>query len=744
MFENERSLVRFSRDEISMPTGSAIERGRLSQRQMSIVDIWHMVKKRKLAILGLTTIIFCAVAFYTFLENPIYEGVARLQIDPTRSYTLGLDDDDKSNAINALSRVKTEVSIIQSDAVAIQVMNSLRLYANPHFAGEDVVASDVKELSQLDPSQRQRLIEKFRRSLTVAVIPDTDVVVIRFRNTDPIIASDAANSVIDQYMQRSFNVHVEGVAQVSQWVSRQVDEIKAGTVAAQEKLADFKRSNNLLGGDETDNIVIDRLKQLNGELTQAEADRIIKEGRYRIARSGNPELIESVVPDTTLQVLRSQEAELEAEYAQLSAKFGGGYPKVREVQSQLAQLHSAIDTEGGNIQTRLSNEYEAAAKAEAMIRDNFDRQKESAYKLNESVAQYAILKHEVESGQQLYDTLQLKLKEAGITSGLNSSYVDIIDRAQLPTKPIAPMKTENLLIGLGAGLACGLFAGFVLDSFDDRVRSPEAIESVTAMPELVAIPFVRSLAKSDKTRASAAALTSGGPGFNPICVQEPNCMGAEAYRSLCSVILLSSLKVAMKVLVVTSATPNEGKSTVSCNLATALAQRGRRVLLVDADLRCSSIGARFGSGPGLSAILADPTEYPVYRPLSNLPSLHVIPAGPRPRDPVELLDSARMKKFLTAWQTEYDHIIIDTPPVLPFSDALPLAAGADGVILVTRSGVSRSKALLRAKEVLSRSGANVLGFVLNAVREPEYYYYYPAKYLEGATSNHSSAPPSRM
>jgi uncharacterized protein involved in exopolysaccharide biosynthesis len=208
-----------------------------------------------------------------------------------------------------------------------------------------------------------------------------------------------------------------------------MDDVRASTTIAQQKLADFQRQNNLLGTDESDNIVTDRLKQLNEELTQAEADRIVKEGRYRLASSGDPELMASVVPSTTLQVLRTQEADLQAEYAQMSSKFGNGYPKVRELQSQLAHLESAIKTEGGKVEIRLTNEYEAAAKAEAMIRDQFEQQKKEAYKLNENVAQYAILKHEVESGQQLYDTLQLKLKEAGITSGLASSYVGIVDRA---------------------------------------------------------------------------------------------------------------------------------------------------------------------------------------------------------------------------------------------------------------------------------------------------------------------------
>jgi capsular exopolysaccharide synthesis family protein len=187
-----------------------------------------------------------------------------------------------------------------------------------------------------------------------------------------------------------------------------------------------------------------------------------------------------------------------------------------------------------------------------------------------------------------------------------------------------------------------------------------------------------------------------------------------------------------KVVVVTSAMPGEGKSTVSSNLATTLAQRGRRVLLVDADLRCSS----FQSPPGINFSLGSMNasgsfETPSrFQPLPSLPNLEVILAGARPPDPAGILDSARMHELMQAWSLEYDHVIVDTPPVLPFADALLLAARADAVILVTRSGVSRTKALLRARDVLARSGANIMGFVLNAVRNPEYYYAFPTDYRQ--------------
>ena len=730
MMEKNASLIKPKRADFALELPPAFQERTLAPQQLTLADLWSTLNKRKWTILGFAAVVFALTAAYTFTRTPLYEGVSRLQIDPSRSANLGLDDGDKSEPGEVDGRVKTEIEIIQSNTVATQVIDSLKLYANPHFAAGDTAVAGIRDISQLGPSQRQRLLAKFHGDLTVMVIPNTEVVEIRFKNPDAGLAAAAANSVIDEYRKRNFITRVDGTAQVSLWLSKQLEEIQQSTAEAQQKLAAFQRDNNLLGTDESDNIVTDRLKQLNEELTQAEADRIVKEGRFRLARAGNPELIDSTLSSPALQVLRTQQAELQAQYSQLNAKFGSGYPKVHELHSQLEQLDSQIKAEGENVGQRLANEYDTAARSERMIRSDFEQQKQQAYKLNEHVSQYAILKHEVESGQRLYDTLQLKLKAAGIASGLTSSYVNVIDRAQIPVGPIEPRKTLYLALGLGGGLFGGLLLGLFQDSLDDTVRTAEELEVLSSLPELGSIPFIASLAgKKRKELKQARPLVPERAAFTPIAFQEPNGPGLEAYRSLCSVILLASSENPAKMLVIASATSGEGKSTVSCNLAMALAQRGRKVLLVDADLRCSSFDSPSNARLGLSTMCAaGAAHHPRYQPIVNLPNLHAVPAGIRPTDPTGVLDSVRMQELLTTWRAEYDHIILDTPPVLPFADALVLAARADGVILVASSGATRAKAFLRARDVLLRSGANLLGFVMNGVKERESYYAYPPAY----------------
>src|SRR5580704_9450761 len=347
MIDNQNHIIRTGPGQMSVGQfgQSSIERRVVGHQQLSIVEVWNTLTKRKFSITIFALLVFAGAAAYTFLKTPQYEGVARLQIDPSRSSSLGLDESEKSAPTDIDSRVKTEVAIIESDTVAMQVIKSLELHSKKAFAGKDAIVGDIRDTDQLTATQRRRLLDRFNANLIVKVIPNTQVVEIRFRSSDPVLATATANSIIDEYMQRNFHTRVDGTTQLSQWLSKQMEEIRASTTAAQEKFADFQKQHNLLGTDENDNVVTNRLKQLNEELTQAEADRIVKEGRYRTARSGNPVLMESAAPNTTLQVLRTQQAQLQAQLAQLSAQFGSGYPKIRELQSQLADVKTAIEHE---------------------------------------------------------------------------------------------------------------------------------------------------------------------------------------------------------------------------------------------------------------------------------------------------------------------------------------------------------------------------------------------------------------
>jgi succinoglycan biosynthesis transport protein ExoP len=699
----------------------------LRNTEVSLAEIWRKIWKRRIAASLFAAAIFLMVALYAFLTKPVYESVAQIRVDSSQQGSLGLEDlvsQHMSDSDIEGGRLSTELMILQCVPVSMQVIRNLDLGHREEFAGKALMAKvSAVDPVKMDPLSRDKLLTKFHNAEKLEVLPKTRVIEIRFQNTDPKLAADVVNAIVDAYLQRNFDVKYQGAVQVSEWLSKQMEDLKTNAALAEKRLAEFQKQNNILGTDENNNIVIDRLRHLNSQLADAEGDRIVKEARYRLASSGNPELVAAVVPSTTLQALRTQEAELKSQYAQLDAKFGSGYPRVQELQAQMKRLEQTIADEVSNVGQRLHDEFLAAQNSESLLREQFELQRQEAFKLNASSVQFATLKHEVESSQELSDTLQLKLKEAGLVAGLASADISIVSRGMVPARPAFPKKGLMLPVGFLISVFGGLVFVFALETFDDSMRNSEEVEAVSSVPALATIPLItRKLlikdARSGKHRA-------GLGGLGTMAAQRPASLLAESYRVLCNSLLLTPGRPP-QLLVVTSSFPNEGKSVSSCNLAITLAQRGARVLLVDADLRRSTLlrqlGVESSTTAGLSSMLSGKAASEVLiKPFPQLPTLDVISAGPQTPWPAELLASKKMGELLDRWRKEYDHIVIDTPPLLFFADTMPLAAKADGVLLVVLAGRSRRKDMARTLDLFSRSKSHVLGVVVNGVvLESEY------------------------
>jgi polysaccharide biosynthesis transport protein len=714
---------------MSMPLILAGEESNAADDGLSLAEIKFVLWKRRLAIGACAMVTILLVGLYTFLKKPMYESVAQLQYDASQSGSLGLEDliSKKLSDGDGDVRLQSQLVILQSDKVSMQVIKDLSLARRPDFAGKMATPASALDPAQMRPNQLDELLKRFHESAKYEVLPKTQIIEVRFRSTDPQLATDGVNTIVDDYLERNFQSHYDGTMQVSKWLSKQMDELKTNAEDAQRKLADFQKQNDILGPDVNDNIIIDRLQQLNEQLTQAEADRILKEARYRLASTGNPELVAAVVPSTTLEILRTQEADLKAQSAQLQSKFGQGYPKMRELTSQLNKLDDSIAEEVRNVEERLHDEYLAANKTESMVRGTLEAQKQEAFRLNRKAAEFATLKHEVESSQALSDTLQLKLKEAAVTAGLASADISIVDRGRVPAHAILPKPPLYLALALFGGLLAGIVLAFSLEALDDTITTSEQIQKWGTLPALATIPFAQANGK--KIRSSGEG-SDGSVGLATL--KFPNSGVAEAYRALRSSLMLANVDHPPKVIVIGSAFPSEGKSITSCNCAIALAQRGKRVLLVDGDMRRSSIHKIFGvdGRKGLSTLLAGVSGSEcILTPASDLDTLFVLPAGRTPPNPAEMLASQRMALMLKSWAEEYDHVVIDTPPMIAVSDALPLAAQADAVLIVVRAGVSRRKALQRLSETLARINAKVVGVVLNAANpQLEYYYSGPRYY----------------
>ncbi|MGH9602332.1 MAG: GumC family protein [Terriglobales bacterium] len=726
--------------------------GPVSQNQNTLMDYWRILVKHKWTVVTSVVVLVSLAALLSVRATPKYDARARIAIQREAADVLGFQDMGSTGGEDwdYTVAIDTQVRVLQSDTVALEVIRKLQLDKNPSFAGELANAEKDQE-APLEPpmTQAQRdevMLSIFRASLGVNAIPNSRIVEIRFLSPDANLAARVTNTLAQTYIEHNFKTKFESTMQTSEWLSRQLADLQLKVETTQEKLVRYQQQHGILGVDEKQNIITSKLDELNRELTAAEADRIQKEARFRLASSGDPDLVSRAEANSLLDKLRSQEADLRTQYSQVTTQFGPSYPRVMELRNQITQVEGAIKDEIRKIAGRIETDYRAAMQRESMLRDALEKQKTLANKLNENAIQYNILKRDVETSRNLYEGLLQKLKEASVSAGLRSSNVRVVDAARVPIVPSEPNIPRNLMLGLMMGLAGGIGLAFVREFLDNTVRTPEQVEIIAALPSLGIIPLgLMAPTKTNGRKGHRLSLSSGNGkekddgqtsgSVEMISHAQPKSELAESYRALRTSILLSSLGAPPKVILVTSALPQEGKTTTSINCAVVLAQKGARVLLVDADLRRPSIHRALGlrSRAGLSNLLtgSDAAESLIL-PSPQVPNLFVLPAGPPPPQPAELLGSALMQKYLAEWRKQFDHIVVDTPPTVSVTDAVLLSVEADAVILVIRSGQTTKEALRRARDLLLQVNARVMGVVVNAVdlraAGSYYYYYYGSKY----------------
>jgi succinoglycan biosynthesis transport protein ExoP len=722
--------------------------------QISIVQFWRVLQKRRWLVLGsLAAVVLLVTAVSLFLPKR-YEASSRLLLDLEGADDLGLEQMVMPIGLDMNTKLETQIRIVQSDTIATSVIKQLGLHRNKGFAGK--LYDSAADFDTLGLQKRAKLVDVFHKSLNVQLVPKTQIIDIHFRSKDPNLAADVANSVANNYIEHNFQTKYKATIQTSDWLTRQLDDLKKRAETSQEALIAYQKKVGILGTDETHNIITDKLEELNKQLSAAEADRIVKEAKYRIAMTENPELIANIAPESVLGALYKARAEARAQYAQLAAKYGASYPRVMQLQSQMNELDSSIAKEIKKVGDAVQAEYKAAQKSEEMLQASFGKQKQEAYKLNEDAIQYAIMRRDVESSRDLYEGLLKKLKEAGILAGLKSSNINIVDPASIPIEPVEPKIPLNIALGCMGGLLFGVALAFVVENVDNSIRTPDDIEAYCSLPSLGVIP---SVMVDGKNPHKLVGRTATRQFIQPVTMEHRNSSSAEAFRALRTSLLLSSPGAPPQVIMVTSGMMQEGKSFTALNLAVVLAQTGQKTLLVDADMRRPTIHKYLGisSTKGLSACLAG-TEDPesVIVKIDEIAGLHVIPAGHMPPYPSEMLASDAMPQLLRHWRELFRYIVIDTPPVLAVTDAAVCARNADVVVLIARSKRTGRQSLLRARDVLKKVRANIAGVVVNDLSfnsveyrgyyghyGSDYHYYYNDANGNGngnGNGTHSSAP----
>ena len=460
-----------------------------------------------------------------------------------------------------------------------------------------------------------------------------------------------------------------------------------------------------------------------------------------MAISGNIDALPAAGSNNVISDLVRRKTDLAQQYADAVDQYGPNFPKVARLAAQQKEMDERLANARKTMVESIQEEFETSKSHADLLQEALDKQKEEANEMAEKLVQYHILQHDAESNKQLYDGLLQKLKEAGITAGLRSSNIRVVDPALAPTTPSRPQKTHNILLAILVGLVGGVGLAFFREYLDNTVKSPDDIERLTGLPSLAVVPALPALNASHGRLSRRARDAAPGPRVEMLSYLQPKSQISEAFRALRTSLLLSQADHPPQVILMTSALPREGKTTAAVNLAVTLAQLGDRTLLMDSDLRKPGVrralNLTISKDVGLSSYLAGvSTLDEVTIPHPTINNLAALTTGPVPPSPADLLSSHRMREAIVELRHRFKFIVIDSPPVMAATDAVILSALTDGVLLVVRSGETPKEAFSRTQDLLAAVKCRLLGVILNAVdsNAPDYYYsyrYYPYAYGYG-------------
>ncbi len=657
-----------------------------------------------------------ATAIVSSRLTPVYESTATIDIDrrmPTG--VLGQEAMPYPTA-DADQFLATQMRLIQSDSVlrpAVERFNSLpRSNRNPPALRTANVEDAPVKLS----------------NLKVTRPPNTYLLLINFRSTNPTLAADVANAIANSYILHTYNIRYASSASLSAFMEKQIEELRANMEKSEEALARFERELNVISPEEKTSILSARLLQLNTEYTNAQAERMKKDAAYSSVRGGSLEAALVSSQGEALKRLAERLDDAQEKFSQVQTHFGTNHPEYRKARTRVTQLERNLNQMLANTSEKVGIEYREALNREAMLKKAVAETKAEFDALNARSFEYQSLKREAEADKKLYEELITKIKEAGINAGFQSSSIRLADPARPALTPVSPNTRLNLILAFLLSSLVAVGAAILSDVLDRTIRDPEQVSRMLNTEVVGSLPMVKSWRRRLPTLA---------PGADPVLsaptARNRNHVTAsfdEAIRTLRNSVLLADFDQNLHSLLVTSACPSEGKTTTAAYLALAHAGRGHRTLLLDCDLRRPRLHQIFGvdGGRGLTQVISARSSWrQEVVHVGGAPNLALLPAG-RPELGIAPLAGGAIQEILDQASKEYDLVVLDSPPVLGFSESFEMAICVDAVLMVTLAGHTDRKALGTALQALTRLRANVIGVVLNAVAPAASNGYYDYSY----------------
>ncbi|MBA3974107.1 MAG: hypothetical protein C0504_07815 [Candidatus Solibacter sp.] len=721
-----------------------------------LLDYWRLLRRRKgTVIIGAAAGLLMGVAV-TLPQTPIYKASTSLEIQSLNQNFMNMQNVQQtmeSSGWDGMMDIQTQIKIIQSESLVERVlaaMNNGKAPAAEKAQDAGRVSTWRRALNLPEPKAeetRGSALDMAAESVTARNTGQTRIVEISVESTDPKVAAEFANKLTTEYMDQAMEARWQSSQRTGVWLTRQLDDMRIKLERGEDALQNYAQRNSLLfTGEDKTSVDETKLKQIQDQLTAVQGDRVSKQSRWEMASSSPAESLPDVLNDSSLRSYQEKLADLRRQRDELLETFTPENSKVKRVEAQISSLERSLERERSQILRRIRNEFDEAVRKERLLQADYDKQTRLVTVQGEKAIQYHILKREVETNRQLYESMLQRVKEAGLASALKANNVRVVDPAKVPEGPVKPRPVVNAGVGLLLGMMCAVGFVLVTEKADRTLQEPSDVPFYLGTRELGIVPSASLLHENKHRKLLTGRKDAPALSLDRVTAERRLSVLAESFRSMLTSILFSGNGHGRpKALVVTSASPGEGKTTVATNLSIAIAETGMRVLLIDGDTRKGRIDKVFSveNDEGLTTVLRNPKRD--WRGLvreTQIANLHVLTTGPGVAGPSNFLHARQFPAMMAEIREEYDMVVIDTPPALQIPDARLIGRLTDGVILVIRAGMTTRDAAVAVSERLRQDGVPLIGTVLNdwdPKHSPSGYYgYYHKGYKKYYHRYHSN------